>query len=141
MIMSLRRIAAVLLFLSLAVWSSASVQAAEVRESASRYSVRIEMSQAYIGGICIVKGDESCLTASVVNEFGVSMVTFRYDLNKGKVKIVNCIRQLRRPFLRKVLKKDFRIILDLYTTFEEGNVLPIRHVNSKYNITYNFIPL
>lgn len=138
--MSGRRIIAVLLCLSLLMLSAASLSASAGRESAARYSVRIDMGQSYIGGLCIIKGDESQLTASVVNEFGVSIVTFRYDLNKEKVKIVNCIRQLKKPFIRKVLKKDFKIILDEYMAHEDGKALPVMHVNPKYNITYNLIP-
>ena len=99
------------------------------------------MNRAYVGGICIIKSDESLLTASVVNEFGVSIVTFRYDLMKDKVKIVNSIKQLRGSYVKKVLKHDFKIILNNYLTQKDTVSLPIKYENQKNKITYNLIPL
>lgn len=99
------------------------------------------MSKAYVGGLCILKGDESSLNVSIVNEFGVSIVTFIYAHDRDKIKMINCIRQLRRPFIKKVLKKDFKVILSEYLMQDDEERLPIQHENQKYNITYNLIPL
>lgn len=131
----------ILLLLSIVIPSSASAQGTQAQEGTSRYSVTIDMGKAYVGGICIIKGDESSLNVSVVNEFGVSIVTFRYGHERGKIKMINCIKQLRKPFIKKVLKKDFKIILSEYLTQDDTQRLPIQYNNLKYNITYNLIPL
>ena len=130
----------ILLFLSLGIPSVASAQNTQPQENTSRYSVQIDMSRAYVGGICIIKGNESSLNVSIVNEFGVSIVTFRYEHERGKIKMINCIKQLNKPFIKKVLKKDFKIILSEYLS-QETQRLPIQYNNLKYKITYNLIPL
>ena len=130
----------ILLFLSLVIPSLGAAQNTQTPESTSRYSIQIDMSQAYVGGICIIKGNGTSLNVSIVNEFGISMVTFRYEHERGKIKILNCIKQLNKPFIKKVLKKDFKIILREYLT-QDTQRLPIQHNNLKYNITYNLIPL
>lgn len=127
----------ILLSLSLGIPSLALAQS---QESISRYSVQIDLSKAYVGGLCIIKGNEASLNVSIVNEFGVSMVTFRYEHERRKIKILNCIKQLNKPFIKKVLKKDFKIILSEYLA-QDIQRLPIQHNNLKYNITYNLIPL
>lgn len=131
----------ILLCLCLTISPVASAQEDLLKESPARYSIRIDMDKAYVGGICIIKADDHLLTASVVNEFGVSIVTFRYDQKKEKVKIVNCIKQLNRPIVKRVLKRDFKIILNEYLTQLESQRLPIKYDNHKNNITYNLIPL
>lgn len=130
----------ILLFLSLAIPSLAVAHDTQTSESTSRYSIQIDMSQAYIGGICIIKQNGSSLNVSIVNEFGISMVTFRYEPERGKIKMLNSIKQLNKSFIKKVLKKDFKIILSEYLT-QDTQRLPIQHINLKYNITYNLIPL
>lgn len=139
--MTYRLILKIVLFLSLGIPAMASAQNAELKESTSRYSVKIDMSKAYVGGIFIIKEDETSMNASIVNEFGVSILTFQYILDKDKIKIVNCIKQLRRPLIKKVLKKDFKIIMIEYMAQENTQRTPIQHVNLKHNITYNLIPL
>jgi hypothetical protein len=126
--------------LSLAIPSLGVAQDTQSSESTSRYSIQIDMSQAYVGGICIIKGNGSSLNVSIVNEFGISMMTFRYEYEKGKIKMLNCIKQFNKPYIKKALKKDFKIILREYLT-QNTQRLPIQHNNFKYNITYNLIPL
>ena len=136
-----RLIFQIFLFLSLGIMSAVSAQAGESKESTSKYSVQIDLSEAYIGGICILKGDGDLLNVSIVNEFGVSLISLMYEHGRGKVKIVNCVKQLRNPFIKKVLKKDFKMILTEYMDRNTVERLPIHHVNLKHNITYNLIPL
>lgn len=131
----------VLLCLCLTISLVASAQEDLSSEGPARYSIRIDMDKAYVGGICIIKADDHLLTASVVNEFGVSIVTFRYDKKKEKVKIVNCVKQLNRPVVKRVLKRDFKIILNEHLTRHEAQRPPIKYDNHKNNITYNLIPL
>lgn len=139
--MSFRLIHKVFLILFLWIPSQASAQVAETANCLSRYSVQIDLDKAYVGGVCIIKSNDSIVNASIVNEFGVSIITFQYEPNKGKIKIVNGIKQLKRPFIKKVLKKDFKSILTEHLTLDNKQRQPIQHVNSKHNITYNLIPL
>lgn len=136
-----RRVFQILLCLSLTISSVAYAQEGQSKDGSVKYSIQIDMGRAYVGGICIIKSDESLLTASVVNEFGVSIVTCRYDLTKDKVKIVNSIKQLRGPFVKKVLKNDFKILLNNHLAQNDTVTLPIKYYNQKNNITYNLIPL
>ena len=139
--MSFRLIHKVFLILFLWFPSQASAQVAETANCLSKYSVQIDLNKTYVGGVCIIKSNASIVNASIVNEFGVSIITFQYEPNKGKIKIVNGIKQLKRPFIKKVLKKDFKSILTEHLTLDNKQRQPIQHVNSKHNITYNLIPL
>lgn len=136
-----RRVFQILLCLSLTLSSVTYAQEGQPNGGSVKYSIQIDMGRAYVGGICIIKSDKSLLTASVVNEFGVSIVTCRYDLTKDKVKIVNSIKQLRGPFVKKVLKNDFKILLNNHLAQNDTMTLPIKYYNQKNNITYNLIPL
>ena len=118
----------------------ASARAAGAEGSLARYNLRIDMKEAYIGGICMIRDDESLITASVLNEFGVSMMTLSHDKAKDKTKIVNCIKQLRNPMIRKVLKQDFQIIFSEYQKQDPSSRNRIEHINQKHRITYNLIP-
>lgn len=131
----------ILVFLSLVFPSLATAQNIQAQERTSRYSILIDMNKAYVGGICIIKGDEASLNVSIVNEFGVSIVTFRYEHERGKIKLLDCNKQLRSPFIKKILKKDFKIILNEYMKQYGAEGLPIQHNNLKYKITYNLLPL
>ena len=138
--MKLHLMLKILLFLSLGIPSLAKAQNVQSKEYTAKYSVQIDMSKAYVGGLCIIKGDETSLNVSIVNEFGVSIMSFRYEHERDKIKLLNCIKQLRKPFVKKVLKKDFKIILNEYLA-QDTQGLPIQHNNLKYNITYNLTPL
>ena len=117
-----------------------SAQDIQAGSETSKYNIRIDIKEAYISGLCIIKDEGSVITASVVNEFGVSVITIRYDLSRNRIKIMNCIRQLRNPMIRSVLKKDFRILLDEYANLTDSKSAELKHINTKQDITYNLIP-
>ena len=117
-----------------------SAQEIQARSETSKYNIRIDIKEAYISGLCIIKDDGSVINASVVNEFGVSVITLRYDFSRNRIKVVNCIRQLRNPMIRSVLKKDFRILLNEYRNQKDSNPAELKHINTKQDITYNLIP-
>ena len=104
-----------------------------------RYNVQIDLQNAYVGGLCIIKTDDTAVTASIVNEFGISLITFRYDKTRESMKIVDCVRHLNRSALRRILKRDFTNIINRYMLSEENR--PINYINEKHNITYNLRPL
>ena len=99
------------------------------------YSVQIDVKKAYISGICGMLFDEGKLKASVVNEFGFSAMDFEYDTQKDKVKIINIVKKLDHWYIKRVLKRDLRILIH---NLRQGIY---KHENTKYEITYNFQPL
>ena len=101
----------------------------------ARYSVQIDIKKAYISGICGMLFEEGKLKASVVNEFGLSAMDFEYNPQKDKVKIINIIKKLDHWYIKRVLKRDLRILLH---NLEHGIY---KHENAKYEITYIFQPL
>ena len=101
----------------------------------ARYSVQIDVKKAYISGICGMLFDEGKLKASVVNEFGFSAMDFEYDTQKDKVKIINIVKKLDHWYIKRVLKRDLRILIH---NLKQGIY---KHENTKYEITYNFQPL
>lgn len=103
-----------------------------------RYTVQIDIRQAYLSGICIMQQNDNEVTAGIVNEFGVSALTFRYDTRKGKVRILNILRQMDKPHIRMVLKKDLKVIMsEIYSIPQEECY---RYENTRHNIKYNFKP-
>lgn len=102
----------------------------------NRYAVQIDFQKAYISGVCIMHQEDDIVSASIMNEFGVSALAYRYDRKSGKVKILNIIKQLDKWYIRRVLKKDLRAIMKLMPTDDN-----LKYSNQKYHIIYNFTPL
>jgi len=61
-----------------------------------------------LSAILIVKEEGGVLKGSMINEFGVNLVEF--TVKKGKTKIVRLNPMLKRPFIKKVLRKDFALL-------------------------------
>ena len=101
----------------------------------ARYSVQIDVKKAYISGICGMLFEDGKLKASVVNEFGFSAMDFEYDTQKDKVKIINIVKKLDHWYIKRVLKRDLRILIH---NLRQGIY---KHENTKYEITYDFQPL
>ena len=101
----------------------------------ARYSVQIDVKKVYISGICGMLFEDGKLKASVVNEFGFSAMDFEYDTQKDKVKIINIVKKLDHWYIKRVLKRDLRILIH---NLRQGIY---KHENTKYEITYIFQPL
>ena len=106
-----------------------------------RYKVQIDIQDAYLSGVCIIRDVEGLLTGAVVNEFGVSAVTFRYNKTKDKVKILSLAAALKRPGVKVLLKKDLRNIMRDYCLSEVGFKTVYIYENPKYRMKYNFTPI
>ena len=106
-----------------------------------RYKVQIDIQDAYLSGVCIIRDVEGLLTGAVVNEFGVSAVTFRYNKTKDKVKILSLAAAMKRPGVKVLLKKDFRNIMRDYCLSEVGFKTVYIYENPKYRMKYNFTPI
>lgn len=101
-----------------------------------RYTVQIDIRKAYISGICIIHEEEEVVTASIMNEFGVSALTYKYYKTSGKVKILNIFKPMNKWYIKRVLKKDLKKIMQEMPLQD-----PLTYENRKYNIIYQFTPL
>ena len=106
-----------------------------------RYKVQIDIQDAYLSGVCIIRDVEGLLTGAVVNEFGVSAVTFRYIKTKDKVKILSLAAAMKRPGVKVLLKNDLRNIMREYCLSEVGFKTVYIYENPKYRMKYNFTPI
>ena len=106
-----------------------------------RYKVQIDIQDAYLSGVCIIRDVEGLLTGAVVNEFGVSAVTFRYNKTKDKVKILSIAAAMKRPGVKVLLKNDLRNIMREYCLSEVGFKTVYIYENPKYRMKYNFTPI
>ena len=106
-----------------------------------RYKVQIDIQDAYLSGVCIIRDVEGLLTGAVVNEFGVSAVTFRYNKTKDKVKILSLAAAMKKPGVKVLLKNDLRNIMREYCLSEVGFKTVYIYENPKYRMKYNFTPI
>ena len=75
-----------------------------------QYSVAIEARGAELTGICIVKTDAEGSRGAIVNEFGFHALDFTLSADRRKVKLLNVMERLDRWYIRKVVRKDLRIL-------------------------------
>ena len=106
------------------------------QSSNSRYTVNIEIGNAYVSGICIMHEQEDAVTVSIMYEFGISALSYRYDRHRDRIKIISMVRQLRKPGMKRVLKSDLKVIMKSISKSES-----LTHENRRYNIKYHFAPL
>lgn len=106
------------------------------QSSNSRYTVNIEIGNAYVSGICIIHEQEDAVTVSIMNEFGISALSYRYDRHRDRIKIISMVRQLRKPGMKRVLKSDLKVIMKSISKSKS-----LTHENRRYNIKYHFAPL
>ena len=84
-------------------------------------SLRFRMAFSYeanqMSGMLILKTEEEVTKGSMVNEFGVNFVEF--TIKNGRAKIVRINPMLKRPFLKKVLRRDFELLWESIQSDED----------------------
>lgn len=114
------------------------------------YSTIISFHNSTISGICIVSRNGNNVIGSIVNEFGIKMVDFIYDIRHNKVQCRNIMGMMDRWYIRKTLKSDLLFLLshtDEDATAEtENQILTISDgiwslVNTDPGINYIFSPI
>ena len=75
-----------------------------------RFRVAFTYETTQFSSMLIIKKEGEVLMGSMMNEFGVNMVAF--SVNKGKVKIIRFNPVFKKPFFKKVLKRDFALLAD-----------------------------
>lgn len=131
-----RGIAALVVMFTLTLQLSAQSIYPSQEGDRTRCNVQIDFKKAYISGICMMLNESQTVRASVMNEFGVSALSFTYDENKGKVKIQYVIKQLNKWYIKRVLKRDLREVMTMLKD-ESGNT----YKNERFNIKYTFTPM
>lgn len=101
----------------------------------ARYSAFIEMPKAYISGICVLVYENDCIKGSMFNEFGMSAIDFSYLPEKEKIQIHNVIGMLDKWYIKKVMKKDIRMLM---AALEEGRT---EYTDKKNNLKFHLSPI
>lgn len=96
------------------------------------YSMQIDFKNAYVSGLCVLVKDDNIVKSSIVNEFGVSIIDFVYNIKKDKVELKYVINSLDKWYLRRVLRKDLKQIMHIMQ--KGGN----EYVNNKRGLRYSF---
>ena len=98
-----------------------------------KYELIIELPKVYVSGILVmVKKTDDTIDASIINEFGVSLMDFTYNEKKNKVKIHSVMKMLDKWYIKKMLKQDLKSVL---STMREGNG---DSYTNRHNIKYQF---
>ena len=101
----------------------------------AQYSTYIQMSNAYISGICVLMKENGEIKGSIFNEFGFTAIDFTYNIKKNKVKLIYVFDLMNKWYIKKTLKKD---LANLLTVLQKGET---QYINSKRHITYTFKPM
>ena len=75
-----------------------------------RFRMEFTYNTEQLSAMLILKNEGDILKGSMVNEFGVNFVDFTVKNKKAKIIRLNPI--LKRPFLKKVLRRDFELLAD-----------------------------
>lgn len=117
-----------------------------------RYSFEMETSKGFASGILIIKnfGDE--IKGSMINEFGVAVLSFTFTPRNDKIKLQDVIGFLNKWYIKRVLKEDIKICLHSLFSIplkkepknysiqvDSNGTLSV--VNLKRNISYSFSTL
>lgn len=123
-----------LTFLLPFVWGMEANNAYPSEESVRiRYEFMIDMPKAWVSGILIMaRTDSTTVSASLVNEFGFSLMDFSFDEKKEKVKLISVTKKLDKWYIRRALRSDLKHIL---LAMRQGER---QYINKKRKIKYTF---
>lgn len=99
------------------------------------YNVQMDMKRGSMTGLCMVVCDSTGVHASVVNEFGVGLMSFSYDAEKDKVLLHSVFSKMNKWYIRCTLRRDLRKLIHGMKTGKAS------YRNSRRNITYTFTPI
>lgn len=130
-----RLIISVLLALCIAPNANAQSIFPKNEGETAQYSAYIQMSKAYISGVCVLLKENDEIKGSIFNEFGFTAIDFTYNIKKNKVKLIYVFEMMNKWYIKKTLKKD---LANLLTVLQKGET---QYINSKRHITYTFKPM
>ncbi|MDR2414632.1 MAG: hypothetical protein LBD64_06570 [Odoribacteraceae bacterium] len=109
----------------------------------TRYQVTIQVRQALITGIMIVKHARDEWRGSLINEFGVK--AFDFIVNGERCRVLNAISFLDRWYIRRVIASDITLLCGgrarkgKYLESLPGGGFLLK--NEKHHIIYTFKPV
>lgn len=103
--------------------------------STGEYKAGIEVRDSYISGIAVLSCSNDTVTGCILNEFGVSVMSFRYYGLRQKVRILDIQKRMDKWYIRRVLRKD---ILQLMNRMKDGGS---EYLDEKHRIRIKFAPL
>ena len=114
-------------------------------EGRQQYGVSITARGAEITGVCIVKTDAEGSRGAIVNEFGIHALDFMVSADRRKVKLLNVIAMMDRWYVRRVVKKDLRMLFNATAGGKQGSgrtvtVEPdgtVTLTNTRYKLKYS----
>ena len=101
----------------------------------AKYSAYIDMPQGYVSGVCVLFNEGTVIQGSLFNEFGITALSFSYDIKKEKIKLYSVVKLMDKWYIKKILKKDLK---QLMKCLQKGESV---YQNEKYHITYSFSTL
>lgn len=101
----------------------------------AKYSAYIDMPQGYVSGVCVLFNEGTVIRGSLFNEFGITALSFSYDIKKEKIKLYSVVKLMDKWYIKKILKKDLK---QLMKCLQKGESV---YQNEKYHITYSFSTL
>lgn len=136
------------LLLSSLLWMAVVVVAADYLlplEGRQEYSVAIMARGAEITGVCVVKTDAEGSRGAIVNEFGIHALDFMVSADRRKVKLQNVLPMMDRWYVRRVVKKDLRVLFNATTDGEQagGRTVTVEPdgtvtlANTRYKLKYS----
>lgn len=101
----------------------------------AKYSAYIDMPQGYVSGVCVLFNEGTVIRGSLFNEFGITALSFSYDIKKEKIKLYSVVKLMDKWYIKKILKKDLK---QLMKCLQKGESV---YQDEKYHITYSFSTL
>lgn len=139
------------LFLSIALWLTA-LQCHADDSATRRTAFDITLGNGgHLSGILLTRHtDGGEIAGTMINEFGVTALSFIYRVDKEKMELRDVIGFLNKWYIKRVLRSDLadclRRIYDLpakrrrsHPVTTEGDTVTI--TNHRHHITYSFSPL
>lgn len=99
------------------------------------YQVTINMPKAYISGICVMANDSEKVNGAIFNEFGLSMLSFSYNIEKDKVIILSAMKMINKWYIKRTLRKD---LLGIVKCLQNNNTV---FEDTRHNINIIIKPL
>ena len=106
-----------------------------VQGEKAKYSAYIDMPQGYVSGVCVLFNEGTVIRGSLFNEFGITALSFSYDIKKEKIKLYSVVKLMDKWYIKKILKKDLK---QLMKCLQKGESV---YQDEKYHITYSFSTL
>lgn len=114
---------------------------AQYREYTNKrsYAVQIDISDGYISGLCFMRSKGDITITSIVNEFGVKVLTYSYDAKRRKVQIFEILKQIDYSPMRCVLRRNMRKITP--ALLQQPKPSKFEYRDKRRNITYRYAPI